>query len=380
MADRRQDSGPSKPLFGRHSERATLDGLLDQALGRHSAVIVMRGEAGIGKTALLHYVTDRATSLGFTLARCVGVESEMELAFAGLHDLCAPIIDRLDSLVEPQRRALRVALGLASGNTPGPFLVALATLSLLSEASESQPVVCVVDDAHWLDQASAQILGFVGRRLSVEPVALVFAARTPVTSPDHLAVLPQLELAGLDEPSARALLASVATARLDESVRARIIEETRGNPLALLELGAILGAADFAGGFAMPDAESVPRRVQDQYLTRLRGLPNDAQRLVLLASADPVGDPELLHRAAQTLQLGVDTTDVAVDAGLLRVEAGVRFRHPLLRSAVYRTAAPEDRRAAHAALAAATDLEVDPDRRAWHRACAASGPDERIAA
>jgi DNA-binding CsgD family transcriptional regulator len=369
-----------KPLLGRQSECATLDGLLDRVRGGQSGVVVMLGEPGIGKTALLRYLTDRATGFGFTVARCVGVESEMELAFAGVHDLCAPILDRLESLVEPQRLALSVALGLASGESPDPFLVALATLSLLAEASENLPMLCVVDDVQWLDHASAQILGFVGRRLLAEPVALVFAARTPVTPPDHLAGLPQLDLAGLNEQSSRALLASVVAARLDESVRARIIEESRGNALALLELGTSLGAADFAGGFAMPDIASVPRRIQHQYLARLGGLPGETQRLVLLASADPVGDPALLRRAGQTLGLSIDSLDLAVDAGLLRVEAGVRFRHPLLRSAVYRDAATEDRRAAHAALAAATDPGAEPDRRAWHRAYAASGPDEDVAA
>jgi hypothetical protein len=378
VVDRRRHSGQFESLLGRRRECAMLDGLLDRVRGGRSGVVVLRGEPGVGKTALLSYLTGRAA--GFTVARCAGIESEMELAFAGLHDLCAPMLDGLDSLVEPQQRALSVALGLASGDRPDPFLVALAALSLLAEASEDVPTLCVVDDAQWLDQASARTLGFVGRRLLAERVALVLAVRTPVTSLDHLTGLPEFEVAGLDEQSAGALLASVATARLDKGVRARIIGETRGNPLALLELGAGLSAADFAGGYGTPDTASVPQRIEDQYLTRLHTLPDDAQRLVLLASADPIGDPALLLRAAQRLDLGLDSVDLAVDADLLSVDAGVRFRHPLLRSAVYRAAAAEDRHIAHAALAAATDPQTDPDRRAWHRAYAASVPDEDVAA
>ena len=337
-------------------------------------MLVLRGEAGIGKTALLRYVTDRAA--GFSVARCMGVESEMELAFTGLHDLCTPMLSCLDALIEPQREALSVALGLASGERPESFLVALAALNLLAQAAEERPLLCVVDDVQWLDQATAQVLGFVGRRLLAEPVGLVFAARTTAASEDPLAGLPDLRLSGLDEQSAQALLASVTTARLDESVRRRIVEEAHGNPLALLELGVL----DFAGGFALPDAVSVPHRIQDQYLTRLRGLSRATQRLVLVAAADPVGDPTLLQRAAQTLGLGTDAVELAVDAGLLDIDAGVRFRHPLLRSAVYQAAEVEQRRAAHAALAEATDPHSDPDRRAWHRAYAAGAADEEVAA
>ena len=324
------------------------------------------------------YVTNRATE--FTVARCVGIESEMELAFAGLHDLCTPMLSHLDALVEPQRQALSVALGHASGERPEPFLVALAALSLLAEASAERPVLCAVDDVQWLDHATAQVLGFVGRRLLAEPVALVFATRKSTHSPDPLAGLPELRLAGLDEQSARALLASASPAPVDESVRTRILEETRGNPLALLELGTGLGAVDFAGGFALPDTASVPHRIQAEYLTRLHRLPQQSQRLVLVAAADPVGDWALLQRAARTLQLDVDAAERAVDAGLLDIGARLRFRHPLLRSAVYRAADVEERRMAHAALAQATDPRLDPDRRAWHRAYAAGTPDEDVAA
>jgi DNA-binding CsgD family transcriptional regulator len=340
----------------------------------------MRGEAGIGKTELLRHLLDEAS--GFTLARCVGVESEMELPFAGLHQLCAPMLGRLDSLPEPQRHGLGVAFGLDAGASPDRFLVALAALSLLAETAEERPLLCVVDDAQWLDQASAQVLGFVGRRLLAESIALVFAARTPTpgtASPDPLAGLPELGLGGLDERSARALLATVTSGPLDESVRARIIEETRGNPLALLELGRIIGTAELAGGFALPDTGDLPRRIEGQYVERLRELPEVVQRLVLLAAADPVGDSALILRAARVLGLDISAMNTAADVGLLDFGASVRFRHPLVRSAVYRAAAAEDRRAVHAALAAVTDPEADPDRRAWHRAHAAAGPDEAVA-
>ena len=377
--DRHRDAAPMSPLYGRQAECAALDGLLHRVRGGRSAVLVLRGEAGIGKTALLRYVTDQAA--GFSVTRCTGVESEMELAFAGLHDLCTPMLSGRDALIAPQREALNVALGLASGERPETFLVALAALNLLAQAAEERPLLCVVDDVQWLDQATAAVLGFVGRRLLAERVGVVFATRTAgpssmASAEDPLAGLPNLRLSGLAEQPARALLASVTTARVDESVRRRLVEEAHGNPLALMELGAV----DFAGGFAMPDKASVPRRIQDQYLTRLRRLPRHAQRLVLLAAADPVGDPALLQRAAASLGLDISAADAAVDAGLLDMGAGVWFRHPLLRSAVYQAARVEERRAAHASLAEATDPKLDPDRRAWHRACAAGAADEEVAA
>ena len=375
MGDRHRDGNSLTSLYGRRRECAALDGLLDRVRGGRSGVLVLRGEAGIGKTALLGYLTEQAA--GFRVARCMGVESEMELAFTGLHDLCAPMLSYLDALVEPQRGALSAALGLASGEPPESFLVALAALNLLAQAAEERPLLCIVDDVQWLDQATAQVLGFVGRRLLAEPVGLVFAARTTTASQDPLAGLPDLRLSGLDEQSACALLASVTTGRIDESVRRRILEEAHGNPLALREFGAV----NFAGGFAMPDSLSVPRRIEDQYLSRLRGLPRVTQRLLLVAAADPVGDPALLTRAAHTLNLDMGALELAVDAGLLDIGAGVRFRHPLLRSAVYRAAGVNERRAVHAALAEATDPQLDPDRRAWHRAYATEGAaDEEVAA
>jgi len=367
-----QGSAPS--LLGRPGEQETLRRLVANVRGGQSAVLVLRGEAGIGKTELLRDLIRAAT--GFTVARAVGVESEMELAFAGLHQLCAPMLGRLRSLAAPQRRALSVAFGLAAGDNPDRFLVALAALSLMAETSEKRPLLCVVDDAQWLDRASAQVLGFVGRRLLAESVALVFAVRQPDA---ELAGLPELEVGGLRDDHARALLATVIPGRLDESVSARIIEETRGNPLALLELYRHLGPAELAGGFALPDTGDLPGRIEDQYIERLGEFPPGTQRMILLAAADPVGDTALVFRAARLLGLGPDAVNPAVAAGLLSVGAHVRFRHPLVRSAVYRAATARDRRAAHDALAAATDPGTDPDRRAWHRAHATAGPDETVA-
>jgi len=367
-------------MFGRTGELEILRRLIAKARSGRSAVLVVRGEPGIGKTELLRQLIAEAS--GFWVARVAGVESEMELPFAGLYQLCAPMLDRLGSLAEPQRRGLSVAFGLASGESPDPFLVALATLSLITEAAEEQPMLCVVDDAQWLDQASAQVLGFVGRRLLAEPIALVFATRTPAPgdpSSDHLAGLPELRLGGLDDRSARALLATVASGPLDESVRARILEETHGHPLALLELYRGRSAADLAGGFALPDGRDLPERIEYRYAARLAELQEDVQRLVLLAAADPVGDPALILRAARLLGLDTGTVNLAAADDLLRFGAHVRFRHPLVRSAAYRAATADDRRAVHEALAAATDPQTDPDRRAWHRAHAAAGPDEAVA-
>jgi DNA-binding CsgD family transcriptional regulator len=371
---------PPPRLFGRTGELEILRRLIARVRRGRSAVLVVQGEPGIGKTELLRQLTAEAS--GFAVARVAGVESEMELPFAGLHQLCAPMLGRLGSLAEPQRRALSVAFGLASGDSPDRFMVALAALSLMAEAAEERPILCVVDDAQWLDQASAQVLGFIGRRLLAEPVALVFAVRTPAPGapvPDPLAGLPELRLGGLDEQSARALLATVISGPLDESVRARILEEAQGHPLALLELYRGRSAADLAGGFALPDPGDLPRRIEDQYAARLAELPADVQRLILLAAADPVGDPALILRAARILGLDTGTMNLAAAADLVGFGVNVRFRHPLVRSAAYRAAAAEDRRAVHEALATVTDPLADPDRRAWHCAHATAGPDEAVA-
>src|SRR3954462_9700382 len=268
-------------LLGRASEREALDRLLENVRGGQSAVLVVRGEAGVGKTALLHHGAQEAS--GFRVARIAGVESEMELPFAGLHQLCAPMLDRLDALPEPQQAALGVALGLSSGAAPDRFLVALATLSLLAEVAAERPLLCVVDDAQWLDAASGQVLGFVARRLLAESVAIVFAVRHPGDEPE-LAGLPELRLRGLPEEDARALLATVIPGRLDERVRDRLVNETRGNPLAILELPRGLAAAQLPGVVALQAADALPGRIEQSFLRRLEAPPDEA-RLFLLGAA-----------------------------------------------------------------------------------------------
>ena len=361
---------------GRTSEREVLDRLLETVRGGQSAALVIRGEAGVGKTALLRYAARQAS--GFRIAQIAGVESEMELPFAGLHQLCAPMLGKLEALPEPQQVALRVALGLSSGDAPDPFLVALAALSLLAEVAVERPLLCLVDDAQWLDGASGQALGFVARRLLAESVAIVFAARD-ASNERELAGLLELPLGGLSEEDARALLAAAIPGPLDERVRDRILAETRGNPLALLELPRGMSAAELAGGFALPAAGDLPGHIEAHYRRRVGALPEATQRLMLLAASDSVGDATLVWRAAQTLGIERAAAEPAASELLLEIGARVRFRHPLVRSAVYRAAAAADRRAAHGALAAATDPETDPDRRAWHRAQSASAPDEEVA-
>ncbi len=366
----------SPAFLGRTNERESLDRLLENVREGRSGVVVIRGEAGLGKTALLRHAVSEAS--GFKVAEIAGVEAEMELPFAGLHQLCAPMLSQIDMLPEPQRDALSIAFGLSSGEAPDAFLVALAALSLLAHTAEERPLLCVVDDAQWLDVASAQILGFVARRLLAEQIAMIFAVREP--SDEHeLVGLPELRLAGLDDEAAHALLASVVSGRLDASVSDRIVAESRGNPLALLELSRGTAAADLAGGFALPDAVSVPAQIEERYRQRVDQFPATTRQLMLLAAADPVGDAALLWRAAAILGLGLESAEPAAEAELLEIGAQVRFRHPLVRSAAYRSAPPAARRAVHGALAAATDPDADPDRRAWHLAHAATAPDEAVA-
>jgi DNA-binding CsgD family transcriptional regulator len=362
-------------LLNRQAERAALSRLLDAARAGHSAVLVVHGAPGIGKTALIEDAIQSAA--GFRVARTVGVESEMELAFAALHQLCVPMLDRADRLPGPQRDALGVAFGLRAGNVPDRFLVGLAALSLLAEAAAEQAVLCVVDDAQWLDRVSAQVLGFVARRLLAEPVALVVAAREPG---EEFRGLPELVVGGLRAGDARELLRSAVRGRLDERVQGRIVAETDGNPLALLELPRALSFAELAGGFGVLDAHGLPGRIEESFRRRLEVLPGDTQQLLLVAAADPVGEPLLMWQAAQRLGIGGQAAAAAEAAGLLRVGERVTFRHPLVRSAVYRAASPPARRAAHQALAEATDAAADPDRRAWHRAQATLEPDEMVAA
>lgn len=363
-------------LADRHRERKLLDSVLTAVRAGESRALVMRGEAGVGKTALLDYLADRASHC--QILRVAGVQSEMELPFAGLHQLCAPALDRLDRLPAPQRDALAVAFGIVGGEPPDRFLVGLAVLSLLSEVARARPWLCLIDDAQWLDQVSAQTLAFVARRLLAESVALVFAVREPSDGPD-LGGLPDLRLGGLDRADARLLLDSTITGPLDERIRDRIVEETRGNPLALLELPHGLTPAELAGGFGLPYAGPLVGRIEESFIRRLGQLPPDSQRLLLLAAAEPVGDGALIWRAADELGLGPDAIAPAEAAGLVGVNGALRFRHPLVRSAAYRIADPDARRAAHRALAEATDPTADPDRRAWHLAHASVGFDEEVA-
>ncbi|MGH3405876.1 MAG: ATP-binding protein [Streptosporangiaceae bacterium] len=363
-------------LRGRTSECKLLDRLLEDVRRGQSAALIIRGEAGAGKTSLLHYAIGHAT--GFRVARITGVEAEMELPFAGLHQLCGPMLGHLTDLPEPQQNALGVALGLSSGDAPDRFLVALSVLSLLSEVAVERPLACLVDDAQWLDGASGQVLGFVARRLLAESVAIVFGMREP-SGERELTGLPELLLGGLEDEHARALLATVLPGRLDERVRDRIVAETRGNPLALLELSRAMSTAQLAGGFALPRTKDLPGQIEDHYLRRAGALPEPTQRLMLLAAADPVGDASLLWRAVQILGIERAAAEPAETAQLLEIGSRVRFRHPLVRSAVYRAAPAGDRRAVHGALAAATDRRADPDRRAWHLAHATKDPDEEVA-
>ncbi|MEV4410805.1 AAA family ATPase [Catellatospora sp. NPDC049609] len=364
-------------LTGRRRESARLERALAEARAGTSAVLVLRGEAGIGKTALLDHAAARAS--GFRVAAVSGVESEMELPYASLHQQCVPLLDRLPQLPEPQRDALSVAFGLRSGPAPERFLVGLAVLSLLAANAEEQPLACLVDDAQWIDHASGQVLAFVARRLQAERVALIVAVREPARPP-VLPGLPELVLGGLGDADARTLLASVLRTPLDPQVRDRIVAEARGNPLALLQLPRMLAPAEPAGGFWLPAGHAAAGQLESTFQQQVRSLPPDTRLLMLTAAAEPTGDPGLLWRAARALRIPDDAAAPAEAAGLIELGGRVRFGHPLMRSAAYEVAPSTDRRAAHRALAEATDPERDPDRRAWHRARAATQPDEQIAA
>ncbi len=370
------DARHGKTLLGRRSECQTIDALLGGVRAGQGQVLVIRGEAGVGKTALLDYLSSRATA--FRLLRAASVESEMELPFAGLHQLCAPLLAHLGALPEPQRQALRTAFGLEAGEAANPFLVGLAVLSLLAHVAEDQPVVCVFDDAQWLDRPSALLLAFVARRLLADPIAMVFAVREPFESREFEG-LPELPVQGLAAQDARALLDSVVIGPVDDRVKDRIVAETRGNPLGLLELPRSLSAGGLAGGFALPDARPLASRIEESYLLRVHQLPEETQRLLLAAAADPLGDAELLWRAAEKLAIGAGAAAPAATSGIIEVGVAVRFCHPLARSAVYRAATVQSRSEVHLALAEATDPESEPDRRAWHLGQAALEPDEAVA-
>ena len=369
-----------RQLHGRNDQVQELDRLCERVRAGHSASLVLRGEAGVGKTALLRHVAERALPI-FRVAEIAGVESEVELAYAGLHQLCAPMLDQLGAIPQPQQSALGIALGLSEGNPPDRFLVGLATLSLLAEVAETRPLLCLVDDAQWLDDASSEVLGFVARRLAAESVAMVFAIRADGdgTQGGRFASLKVMPLEGVSGEDARALLATVVPGRLDRQVCDRVVAETRGNPLALLELPRGMSAAELAAGFGLPTTGGVAAGVERHYAERLHKLPEPTQQLMLLAACDAVGDATTMWRAAASLGIGTDAALPEVTEGLFEVGSQVRFRHPLVRSAVYQSASVEERRAAHDALAQATDPTTDPDRRAWHRAHACSGPDEEVA-
>jgi DNA-binding CsgD family transcriptional regulator len=363
-------------LLGRGPECAALDRLLDAVRAGQSGALVVRGEPGVGKSALLEYAVEQAA--GWRVVRARGVESEMELAFAALHQLCAGLLDLRDALPEPQGDALAVAFGLKSGTPPDRLFVGLAVLGLLSEAAAERPLACLVDDAQWLDRESAQALAFAARRLQAESVAVILGARAD-GEVETLAGLPQLRVEGLADADAQTLLASALHGPIDERVRERILAEARGNPLALLELPRGMTPAELAGGFAMPKAMPLAGRIEDGFVRRLESLPADSRRLLLVAAVEPVGDVTLLWRAAERLGLAPAAAIAAEAAGLIELGARVRFRHPLVRSAVCRAADAGELREVHRALAEVTDPDSDPDRRAWHRAQAAVGPDEAVA-
>ena len=368
---------PGPVFLGRSRERERLDVMLDQVRAGQSAVVVIRGEPGIGKTALVRYAARQAS--GLRIAEIEGVQAEMELPFAGIHQLCAPLFDGLELLAEPQQNALRVVFGVSPGHAPDKFIVAVAVLNLLAATAEGRPLLCLVDDAQWLDVASLQVLGFVARRLAAEPVALIFSLREP-SSTRAIDDLPQLSLEGLGVPDATALLSRAVPGRLDDRVRDRIIAETGGNPLALVELSRSMSLSERAGGFTPPRASDLPTRLEERYARGAAGLPDATQRLILLAAAEPLGDATLLWRAAERLSTGLDALAPASEAGLLEIDDRVRFSHPLVRSAVYRAASVDERRRVHHALAEVSDPELAADRRAWHRALATVGPDEAVAA
>ena len=373
MDTRVRGPGRRAGLRGRADECAVLNAFIGDVRRGASRSLVLRGEAGIGKTALLEYLVESAPDL--TVVRAIGVESEMELAYASLHQLCVPLLDRLERLPAPQRQAVEIVFGLSAGPAPDRFLVGLGVLSLLAEVAEERPLLCVVDDAQWLDHASALTLAFVARRLLADPVGIVFATRQHAEELRHV---PELEVLGVRNGDARMLLSSSLRLRLDERVRDRFIAESQGNPLALLELPRGLTMTELAGGFGLLAGQALPGRIEESFLRRVDTLSGDARFLLLLAAAEPVGDPLLLLRACD--RLGIVVSEVEADTdGLLAMGERVMFRHPLVRSAVYRSAGVQDRRAVHLALAEATDRQVDPDRRAWHLAAASAGPDEEIA-
>lgn len=368
-------------LFGRESERAALAKILDDARAGRSQALLIVGEAGIGKTALLDEVAESAEGSGFAVARVVGHEAEQQFAYAGIHRLCAPFLGHLDALPDPQRDALEVALGLSSGSRTDIFLVGLAVLTLLAESAEERPLLCLVDDALWLDAASAQVIAFVARRISAERLALIITGRE--LDSGQVAVfsgIPSITVRGLGDADARSLLATAVRTPLDDALRERLVAEAHGNPLALLELPRSLAATQLARGLAVPESGSTAGLVQTAYLDRYAALASGTRMLVLAAAAEPTGDPMLLWAAAAKLGVTAESATPAESAGLLEIGSSVLFAHPLARSAVYSGSPAADRRRVHEALAEVTDPLADPDRRAWHRGLALLRPEEEVAA
>jgi len=374
-------------LIGRDRELAVLTDLID-GVPREGAAIVVLGDPGIGKSSLLRAAAEHAARSGLRVLSVTGVEVETHLAFAGLHQLLRPVLTAAERLPALQRDALSAAFGTApegaactaNGRAPEPFMIALATLNILTDVAADRPLLVTVDDAQWLDQASMEVLGFVARRLCADPIGMVFTVREGEGHAAALARLPELVLSGLPEEAAGELLAASAAAPVDGRVSAQVVAEVAGNPLALMELAGELTAEELSGALPLGWPLRFGGRLEELYLSRVRDLPQDTRTLLLVAAADPTGDPALVYAAAARLEVRPEAGEVAGTGRLVAWQPQVRFRHPLIRSAAYYAESPEDRRAAHAALAAATDPVADPDRRAWHLSEAALGPDEEVAA
>jgi DNA-binding CsgD family transcriptional regulator/tetratricopeptide (TPR) repeat protein len=360
-------------LHGRRAECGVLVKLVDGARGGDGATLVLSGEPGTGKTTLLEFAASLARDL--QVIHTAGAESETELAYAGLHRLCGPMMGLISRLPEPQREALETAFGVRAGPEPDRFLVGLAVFGLLTDSAARCPLVCVVDDVQWLDLASRQVLTFAARRLAAEPILMIFTAPEPIA---ELGGLPTMALGGLRDADARDLVTSVLRGPLDERVRDLLVAETRGIPGTLLGLLQRLSPARLAGGFGLLDV--LPGHAPGALLAELGELPSPTRQLLLVAAADPTGDPALVRQAAGRLNIPGQAAVPAVEARLITFDRLVVFRDPMVRSAVYSTARLRDRQAAHRALAQATSAQADPDRRAWHHAQAQTEADEEVAA